>query len=338
MPWKRSVFSFVIVAIVALVVVGPALAQTTYSGATGKFNIDTWNDASNWDNGIPSGAVDVVIGAGEHVSILQVPANNYNGMLTVEAGSILEMGNGSSLAMHNAIFGGVTTMNIEAGSRTLLRTASNTSDSYNLNVAGDAEWAIGTSTSAHGRNRELSGNITGSANLGVRTTNRQSLTLSGDNSGFGGTFYIGDNDMAGFGNNLSENNRSALVAGSAEALPDFLQVGDGVTLRVNVANEIEELVIFGEPSGDQQGGLKLFLDGVDLTVDSAILDGVSLAPGSYNAGSGILDVENNNFFNGTGNLIVNAAAVVPEPASIALWSLIGLGLAGFGCYRARRKK
>ena len=31
-------------------------------------------------------------------------------------------------------------------------------------------------------------------------------------------------------------------------------------------------------------------------------------------------------------------AAVPEPASIAIWSLIGLGLAGFGYYRTRRKK
>ena len=30
--------------------------------------------------------------------------------------------------------------------------------------------------------------------------------------------------------------------------------------------------------------------------------------------------------------------VVPEPASIAIWSLIGLGLAGFGLWRGRRMK
>ena len=31
-------------------------------------------------------------------------------------------------------------------------------------------------------------------------------------------------------------------------------------------------------------------------------------------------------------------AVVPEPASVAIWSILGLGLAGLGVYRARRKK
>ena len=33
-----------------------------------------------------------------------------------------------------------------------------------------------------------------------------------------------------------------------------------------------------------------------------------------------------------------AATAVPEPTSVAIWSLIGLGLAGFGYYRVRRKK
>ena len=36
--------------------------------------------------------------------------------------------------------------------------------------------------------------------------------------------------------------------------------------------------------------------------------------------------------------ISRAGAAVPEPASIALWSLIGLGVAGFGVYRVRRMK
>ena len=35
---------------------------------------------------------------------------------------------------------------------------------------------------------------------------------------------------------------------------------------------------------------------------------------------------------------VTLPAAVPEPASVAIWSLLGLGLTGFGVYRARRKK
>ena len=35
---------------------------------------------------------------------------------------------------------------------------------------------------------------------------------------------------------------------------------------------------------------------------------------------------------------LGSVAAVPEPASIAIWSLIGLCFAGFGYYRTRRKK
>lgn len=35
---------------------------------------------------------------------------------------------------------------------------------------------------------------------------------------------------------------------------------------------------------------------------------------------------------------ITSVAAVPEPASVAIWSLLGLGLAGFGYYRVRRKK
>jgi hypothetical protein len=35
---------------------------------------------------------------------------------------------------------------------------------------------------------------------------------------------------------------------------------------------------------------------------------------------------------------IGVVQAVPEPAAIALWSLIGLGVAGFGYSRARRKR
>ncbi len=38
------------------------------------------------------------------------------------------------------------------------------------------------------------------------------------------------------------------------------------------------------------------------------------------------------------NITDPSLAAVPEPASIAMWSLIGMALAGFGVYRRRRKK
>ena len=40
----------------------------------------------------------------------------------------------------------------------------------------------------------------------------------------------------------------------------------------------------------------------------------------------------------SGSGVQTVAAAVPEPASVAIWSLIGLGLTGFGVYRARKKQ
>lgn len=295
-----------------------AQAATIYNGATGKFNIDTWSTGTNWTAGTPSGSIDAEVAAGEHVSVLLV-ATPWSGTLTLGANSIFEMGNGTNATMHASTIGSATSVILNTGALVRLRTGANTTDAYGLVVNGDAQYGIGASTSAHGRLRTLTGNITGGANLGIRTTNRQALFLSGDNSGFTGTLYIGDNDNAGFGNNLAENNRSALVIDGTEALPDKVQVGDGVNLRINQANTIDSLTLFGIKS-DQQGSTKLLLDSVDLTVNSATINGVALAPGSYNNASGLLDAGGNNLFGtSSGNLVV-----LPEPSSLALLGMGGL--------------
>ena len=77
------------------------------------------------------------------------------------------------------------------------------------------------------------------------------------------------------------------------------------------------------------------------TVEIDGLEWVFIANG-LNGGLGIVDESATGFqfalqLDGTGSG-VGVAAVVPEPSSIALWSLIGISLAGFGYYRKRRKK
>ena len=40
----------------------------------------------------------------------------------------------------------------------------------------------------------------------------------------------------------------------------------------------------------------------------------------------------------TFSIVTFTATAVPEPASVAIWSILGLALSGFGYYRARRKE
>lgn len=103
--------------------------------------------------------------------------------------------------------------------------------------------------------------------------------------------------------------------------------------RVNTANELN---IFNEnPFVDT--GINF---GVDESGDGDIdqLSSLFLLP-DFEGLSLTLGAQNQGGTNMIGVLAAPVAnAVIPEPASIAIWSLLGLGLAGFGYCRVRRKK
>jgi hypothetical protein len=292
-----------------------------YVGPNGSFNNNTWDNAGNWSpSGVPSGTMDVTIEAGRRVSVNGGTIPSYAGDLTLEPGAIVELGINSTAADLDFALGSGT-INMSNLSRLIMRTpVGNTNSTENLNISGLSELAIGTSTSSHGRNRIWSGTISGTGTLGIRTTNRQSLFLTASNT-FSGGLYIGDNDGVGFGDNLSENNRAALVAQAPSALgTGVVQVGNGVNLRIsspNVMSPSQALIIAGDDS-DQQGSRKLFLD-EDLIVGSATIDGVALAPGSYDSTSGLLSSDGNPLIGGTGTL-----QVIPEPSSFGLLLIGGL--------------
>ena len=80
----------------------------------------------------------------------------------------------------------------------------------------------------------------------------------------------------------------------------------------------------------------------DGTLTEAEINGLTWVQDSGLGGSAgeVVDLGDGDFFlnlDGTAG-VSTVAAAVPEPASIALWSLLGLGLASFGAYRVRRKR
>ena len=82
--------------------------------------------------------------------------------------------------------------------------------------------------------------------------------------------------------------------------------------------------------GDNPGGLQNFRLGVNRNNDNSFLgfiDNVQIWNDANQDPAAI-------FAAGPG---INQIAI-PEPASLAIWSLVGLSLAGFGYYRTRRKK
>ncbi len=65
-------------------------------------------------------------------------------------------------------------------------------------------------------------------------------------------------------------------------------------------------------------------------------------PNGGGDGESFLEMQNSGGWNDLGTQTLSRFVVefeaVPEPASIAIWSMLGLGLAGFGYYRMRRSK
>ena len=110
------------------------------------------------------------------------------------------------------------------------------------------------------------------------------------------------------------------------------------------ATEIKALFELADESalnydaGEVQSLLDLFAQGSG----STIVDGTEwyYVGNGLDGGLGVVAPNGDGFdlqlaANGSG---LTTEVAIPEPASIAIWSLIGLGLAGFGYYRVRRKQ
>ena len=85
---------------------GTALAQTTITGSAGGG--DSWNDATNWDAGVPSGAIDAIVSGGVFAQVSNPLTPIYSGSLTLNANSTLKMhcsGGGCNSGTTNAVEG-----------------------------------------------------------------------------------------------------------------------------------------------------------------------------------------------------------------------------------------
>jgi hypothetical protein len=85
---------------------GMALAQTTITGTAGSG--DSWNDLTNWDAGVPSGAIDAIVSGGVFAQVSNALTPAYSGSLTLNANSTLKMhcpGGGCGTGTTNAVEG-----------------------------------------------------------------------------------------------------------------------------------------------------------------------------------------------------------------------------------------
>lgn len=135
----------------------------------------------------------------------------------------------------------------------------------------------------------------------------------------------------------------------------FIQATEDSTINIYGGNLTNTDAGAGTGSSriEMQGDSILNIFGEEFLVDGAdptLVGTVSGIPGflvyDLNAGLGIVDIEGiltdgtpfNNQVDIGANASVSLLQAVPEPATIAIWTLLGLTVGGFGIFRARQKK
>jgi hypothetical protein len=280
---KTNPYRFRIAALAVLALgVGCAQAQTTttYSGANGAYNSDTWNNAALWSSGIPtdpapSAPWNVVIADNWHAGVATANVTPvYTGNLTLGAGSQLTIGEGSGANGLRALGTGSITFN--TGSRITLRhTVASSTHSQNFIMSGNATFAIGSSTAAHNDDRTLTGVISGVGQMSVPSTNGQRLTIQNTNPLWSGGIIMGGA--------LSESKNEGLRANAAGAFgTGNVTVNDGVGLLISVADAIGDAATLSLSGGDGEEAFKLNMGAAD-TVDRLLVDGYPQPAGTYGA-------------------------------------------------------
>jgi len=82
----KTVLTLAAVAMATLATSAQAATTTITGTAAGD---DSWNTASNWDAGVPSGAVDVIVSDGILAQVNNAVTPTYSGSLAPSPGHIL---------------------------------------------------------------------------------------------------------------------------------------------------------------------------------------------------------------------------------------------------------
>lgn len=292
-------------------------AVTIHTATGGAYNRDTWSASGSWDNGLPTGTIDVEIGAGNAAGAVDsagLPAT-YTGNLKLNAGSSIEI-TGTNSSLLNVF--GSDTVTMGANSRIYMRYNANLSLNRSFILLGDAAIYTGRSTSGHHRTHNYDGSFSGGYTLTFQGVNNQTINLNATNT-FSG--FVADRSS---GTNYRIRTYAANALGSGD-----VTIGDTVSLHIDNASAFSSSAILTLNGGrdTKLSASKLTLN-QDATVSEFWYNGAQYGPGTYDGSSGLTDQNGYNLIGGTGTL-----TVVPEPGSAALLGLSCLCL----CLRRRQK-
>jgi hypothetical protein len=254
---------------------------------------DNWNNAANWDNGIPTGAMNAIISTGIHAQEDDSATPAYSGNLWLKTNSILSqkdstgdiLGNGNLILDEgaDARFGYNGTFSIG-----------------NITLLGNAAISGGWSTVGHHDQRNFNQPISGNYTLTFKGVNNNKAHLNAINS------------FAEFIADPFQSQDFQVYANSAGSLGNGnVTIGDKVTLFIladNVMSDAAHLHLNGDDSS-KVSSEKLDMDNAD-TIGALWIDGFQMISGNY--------TNTEDWFDGSGTLTVlsDPPAEAPTVTSI----------------------
>ena len=273
-------------------------AQTTTYVGPNKTNGDNWNNASHWDNGIPSGNLNVAIPEGKQVHTDQGTAVPYSGDLTMGDGSQLSIGwvNPRHAADANALgTPGVTTVNTGDGVTIVGRLGTGSPVFPALALNGDLLFISNTSTEPP-VNWEFAHGISGTGTLTIQGKGNKFVNFSAP-----GTF-----DEIIFKNTEGSFDSFITAAGALNGNVT-IESRDGtnpdVDLSINAADAISDSATLALNGANTA---TLITMNSDDTVSSLTVNGSSFPAGTYGGLTSTAD-QPVSWIGGTGILTVSNA-------------------------------
>jgi len=289
----KRIHSITLAAASLAILTAAATAQvSTFSGATG--GDDSWNIGTNWDSGVPNGAVDAIIDDGALASVLNGATLPYTGSLTLKPGATVKILNAGG--SQNAV-SGIPGITMHAGSKIQVNINANINfppiallgDATLQSLFGASDWQTDNFEAITGpRTLTISGFNGHTYNLNAANTFNELICDASDRYNIhftaAGSAGTGDVTVNQRGNQVDPN-RSARLYLDAPGV-----IADTATLNLN-----------GPAGGGGWAG-----DGIDWVIISHSGDekvaalnlyGSPIAPGTYNSsetwlgGSGTLTVE-----------------------------------------------
>jgi autotransporter-associated beta strand protein len=276
--------------------------STKYTGPAS--NNDTWNTATNWDNGIPQGDLDVVILASKSPLPWSNATPTYTGNLTLQNNAALSIGwTTQLLGSYNALgTPGLTKIFMNPGSSIITRMGG-TAIVPEIQLLGNALFGLGSSTQG-GATLQFNYPISGSNQLQLQGNGQASCIANFNVPNSFGSLYAFGAPYVDPGLTIRANSAGSLGSGNITIAKHRTSTTSYAILEINAANAMADTATL---SISGTTGTMLRMNAND-TIAAFVFNGVTQPAGTYGSTTSSATYKFS-WITGTGILTVGTPAV-----------------------------